>query len=69
MGPGLVSLEMLFEALQSELVKSKFHTLSAKVLKIPEFSLAIRDELNMLHWFCYDLTSELVKIIPLIKLV
>ena len=41
MGPGLVSLEMLFEALQSELVKSKFHALSVKVLKIPEFSLRI----------------------------
>ena len=32
---------MVFEALQSELFRFKFHSLSSKILKIPEFSLCI----------------------------
>ena len=32
---------MIFEALQSELFRFKFHSLSSKILKIPEFSLCI----------------------------
>ena len=38
----LVSSEMIFEALQSELSRFKFDTLSSKILKIPEFNLFIR---------------------------
>ena len=37
----LVSSEMIFEALQSELSRFKFDTLSSKILKIPEFNLNI----------------------------
>ena len=36
-GPSLVSFEMIFAALQSEL----FHSRGAKILKIPEFNLFI----------------------------
>ena len=38
---GSVSLERIFEALQSELFRYKFPTLSSKILKIPEFNLSI----------------------------
>ena len=37
----LVSLKIIFEALQSELFKFKFYILSSKILKIPEFNLMI----------------------------
>jgi len=36
-----VSFQMISEVLLSELVRSKFHILSLKVLKIPEFNLPI----------------------------
>ena len=32
-------IEMIFEALQSELFRFKFHSLGSKILKIPEFNL------------------------------
>ena len=37
----LVLFQMIFKALQSELFSFKFHSLSFKILKIPEFSLDI----------------------------
>ena len=37
----LVSFQMIFEALQSELFRLKFPRLSSKILKIPEFNLTI----------------------------
>ena len=37
----LVLFEMIFEALQSELFRFKFHAPSLKILKIPEFNLLI----------------------------
>ena len=37
----LVLFEMIFEALQSELFRFKFHAPSLKILKIPEFNLMI----------------------------
>ena len=40
-GPSLESFQMIFEALQSELFRFKFHSLSSKILKITEFSLCI----------------------------
>ena len=42
-GSSLISLEMIFEALQSELFRFKFHILNSKILKILEFNLCIRD--------------------------
>ena len=38
---GLVSFYMIFEALQSALFGLNFHSLSSKILKIPEFNLVI----------------------------
>ena len=40
-GSSLVSFQMIFEALQSELFRFNFHSLSSKILKIPEFALRI----------------------------
>ena len=40
-GSGLVSFQMIFEALQSELVRFDFHFLRSKLQKIPEFNLNI----------------------------
>ena len=40
-GSSQVSLEMIFNVLQSELFRFKFHSLSSKILKIPEFNLYI----------------------------
>ena len=40
-GSSLISLERIFEALQSELFRFKSHILSSKILKIPEFNLYI----------------------------
>ena len=40
---GLVSFYMIFEALQSALFGFNFHSLSSKILKIPEFNLQIID--------------------------
>ena len=40
-GSRLVSLEMIFEALQSKLFRLNFQSLSSKILKIPEFNLAM----------------------------
>ena len=40
-GPSLVSFQMIFEALQSELFRFKFHSLGSKILKIPEFNLVM----------------------------
>ena len=42
---------MIFEALQSELFRFKFHSLSSKILKIPEFSLLIRWRYNLFGYF------------------
>ena len=41
MGSSLVSLVMIFKALQSELFRFKFCTLTLKILKIPEFNLVM----------------------------
>ena len=41
-GSSLVPFEMIFEALESELFKCKFHSLSSKILKFPEFNLVIK---------------------------
>ena len=41
MSSGLVSFPMIFEALQSELLSFKFHSLNSKILKILEFNLLI----------------------------
>ena len=38
---GLVSFQMIFEALQSELLEFTFHSLSSEILKIPGFNLRI----------------------------
>ena len=43
-GSSLVSLEMIFEAQQSKLFRFEFHTLSSKILKIPEFNLIMVTE-------------------------
>ena len=51
MGSTLVSLRMIFKALQSELFRFKFHSLSSKILKIPEFSLLIRWRYNLFGYF------------------
>ena len=40
-GSSLVSFFMIFEALKSELYRSKFHSLSSKILRIPELNLCI----------------------------
>ena len=50
----LVSLKMIFEALQSELLRFTFHLLSSKILKLPEFTLIISYNLYdkvRLKWF------------------
>ena len=47
-GLGLVSLEMIFEALQSEPFRLNFHSLSSKIPKIPDLSLV----LNIIKRFC-----------------
>ena len=40
-GSSLVSLQTIFEALQSELFRYKSHSLGSKILKFPEFNLNI----------------------------
>ena len=40
-GSGWVSFGMIFEALQSELLRFPFHSLGPKILKIPGFNLCI----------------------------
>ena len=40
-GSGWVSFQMIFEALQFELFRFNFRSLSSKILKIPEFNLLI----------------------------
>ena len=42
----LVLFEMIFEALQSELFRFKFHAPSLKILKIPEFNLPIYGDIT-----------------------
>ena len=39
--PSLVSLERVFECLQSELFRFKYDSLSSEILKIPEFNLTM----------------------------
>ena len=50
MGSTLVSLRMIFKALQSELFRLKFHFLESKLQKIPEFNLMIGA--NWFHLVC-----------------
>ena len=45
-GSSLVSSESIFEALQSELFRLKFHAPSSKILKAPEFNLLIRGDVG-----------------------
>ena len=42
-GSGSVSFQMIFEDLQSELVRFYFHLLRSKLQKIPEFNLSMED--------------------------
>ena len=48
-GSSLGSLEMIFDALQSEFFRFKFHSLSSNILKLPEFNLIIRQNLHFGH--------------------
>ena len=50
---------MIFEALQSELFRFKFHSLSSKILKIPEFSLSINN-LSNTSFHLFRCVSQLV---------
>ena len=58
-GSSLVSLEMIFEALQSELFRFKFHTLSSKILKIPEFNLYMFQHHFEIHWNGFSKSSTI----------
>ena len=50
-GSSLVSFEMIFEALQSEIFRFKFRLLSSEIVKIPEFTLRMLSfDLNL--WMC-----------------
>ena len=50
MGSTLVSLRMIFKALQSELFRLKFHFLESKLQKIPEFNLVMSyDQIILIH--------------------
>ena len=49
-GSGLISFEMIFEALQSELFRFKFPKLSSNIEKIPEFDLIIALIVALLLW-------------------
>ena len=49
----LASLEMIFEAPQSELFRFKFHSLRSKILKFPEFNLIIANGENSTPIFWY----------------
>ena len=42
-GSSKASYEIIFEALQSELFRFKFHSLSSKILKFPEFNRLMHD--------------------------
>ena len=46
-GSDLVSFQMIFQALQFELFRFEFHSLSSKILWIPEFNLHINDSYHM----------------------
>ena len=48
----LVSFERIFEALQSELFRFYFHSLSSKVLKTLEINLVIRLDQILNRWSC-----------------
>ena len=43
-GSVLFSFLMIFEALQSEILRFKFHSMSSKTLKIPKFKLYIGEQ-------------------------
>ena len=43
-GSGLVSLKMIFGALQFELFRFKIHSLGSKILKFPEFNLRMLNQ-------------------------
>ena len=47
-GSNSVSFSMIFEAQQSEIFRSRFHSLSSKILKIPEFNLVINSPISRL---------------------
>ena len=60
-GSGLVSLEMIFEALQSELLRFIFSLLSSKIPKIPGFNLImtliwyeVYKIMYQTTWFVYE---------------
>ena len=61
MGSSLLSLEMIFEAPRSELFRFKFSTLSSKILKIPEFYLAITTFEDFWTKFCSERKGKLSK--------
>ena len=42
-GSSLELFQMIFEALQFELFRFNFHSMSSKILKIPEFNLNMDD--------------------------
>ena len=46
-GPSLLSFQMIFEILQSELFRFKIHSVRSKILKIPEFNLKM---IKIIYW-------------------
>ena len=62
-----VSLLMIFEALQSEIFRFKFHSLGLKILKIPEFNLYMKvpNIWAMLYGPYYDISSSHLRIISI----
>ena len=44
----ILTFEMIFEALKFEKFKFKFHSLSPKIVKIPEFDLIVFDKMGNL---------------------
>jgi len=61
-GSSLASLEMIFEALQSELFRFKFHSLCWKILKFPEFNLVIHERDRILRE--HPITSKTSHLLP-----
>ena len=61
-GWGLVSLEMIFEGLQSGSFRFMYHTLSSKIEKIPVF------DLDIVHLFKFNIVQffEMYKLINFI---
>ena len=63
-GSSLVSFEMIFQALQYDLLRFKFHSPSPKILKTPGFNLSIY---NVDH-FELGSSSSLITSVKLLQL-